>query len=75
MTAGIRRGIVERVMTRLEARGASFERDPQFLVHVEEWIDGKIEMQELRARYMGFARERLKTGTDTTKDEWPAANP
>lgn len=56
MTAEIRRGIFERVLARLDARGARFERDPGFLVHVEEWIDGKIEIQELRARYMAFAR-------------------
>ena len=75
MTAEIRRGIVERVMTRLEARGAAFERDPQILAHDEESIDGKIEMQELRARYTEFARSRLKNGAGAPKDEWPAASP
>jgi hypothetical protein len=54
----IRRGIVERVIARLEARGASFERDPQFLVHVEAWVEGNIDMQELRARYLEFSRAR-----------------
>ena len=58
MTAEIRRGIVERVLARLEARGATFERDPQFLAHVEDWIDGKIDMQELRGRYVEFARSQ-----------------
>jgi len=75
MTAEIRRGIVERVLTRLEARGATFERDPQFLAHVEEWINGKIEMGELRALYMEFARSRFRNGPDATEDEWTAASP
>jgi hypothetical protein len=58
MSPEVRRGIVERVLARLDARGARFERDPQFLAEVEAWVEGRIDMQELRARYLAFARAR-----------------
>ncbi|MCJ8518110.1 hypothetical protein ABID21_000996 [Pseudorhizobium tarimense] len=74
MTAEIRRGIVERVLARLEARGAPFERDPQFLAHIEDWVDGKIDMQELRGRYLDFARSRRVMVAQQDADD-EAANP
>lgn len=69
MTAETRRRIFERVLARLDARGAQFERDPRFLAHVEEWIDGKIDMQALRARYLEFARANLGNDVSLTDGE------
>lgn len=58
MTVETRRRIVERVLARLESRGAEFEREPQFLSHVEDWVTGTIDMAELRARYVDLLHSR-----------------
>lgn len=59
MTADIRLRIVERVLGRFDARGVPFERDPQFSSHIEDWIDGTIDMSELRSRYLELLRSRI----------------
>ena len=58
MTVETRRRIVERVLARLESHGAEFETEPQFLSHVEDWIEGRIDMPEPRARYVDFLHSR-----------------
>ncbi|WP_395517738.1 hypothetical protein [Pseudorhizobium flavum] len=54
-----RRKAFERMVARWEARGFQFESDPSFLESVEDWIQGRIEIPELRVIYMNLVRSRL----------------
>lgn len=46
------------MVARLEDRGYQFESDPGFLDSMEGWIEGRIEIPELRAIYMNLLRSR-----------------
>lgn len=46
-----RRAIFEAVVAKHAKLGEKFEDDPGFTASVEEWIAGKIEIEELQARY------------------------
>jgi hypothetical protein len=50
------------MVARLEAEGFKFESDPDFLAHVTDWIDGKIDLRELRAIHTSLIRSRLTLG-------------
>jgi hypothetical protein len=53
-----RREIVDQVFARFAARGAALDRDPEFLTLVELWIEDKIDMAEVRARYGELLRRQ-----------------
>ncbi|WP_245277391.1 hypothetical protein [Rhizobium leguminosarum] len=53
-----RRLAAQKTFDRLRRAGLPTEEDPRFLVWIEQWIAGEIEMQEVRERYLGFLREQ-----------------
>ncbi|WP_246730949.1 hypothetical protein [Rhizobium laguerreae] len=53
-----RRLAAQKAFDRLRRAGLPTEEDPRFLVWIEQWIAGEIEMQEVRERYLGFLREQ-----------------
>jgi len=59
-----RRLAAQKAFDRVRRAGLPTEEDPRFLGWIEQWILGKIDMQEVRERYLGLLRERaleLKT--------------
>ncbi len=46
------------MLVRMEARGYHFENDPGFRSSVEDWIEGRMEISELRMIYMDLLRSR-----------------
>lgn len=46
------------MVARWEARGFQIESDPSFLESIEDWIEGRIEIPELRLIYMNLVRSR-----------------
>jgi len=48
----------QKAFDRLRRAGLPTEEDPRFLLWIEQWIAGEIEMQEVRERYLGFLREQ-----------------
>ena len=53
-----RRKAFERMVARWEARGFQIESDPSFLESIEDWIEGRIEIPELRVIYKNLVRSR-----------------
>lgn len=53
-----RREIVDHVFARFAARGTALDRDPEFLALVELWIEHRIDMAEVRARYDEMLRRQ-----------------
>jgi len=57
-----RRAIAQRVIDRARARGVPIDTDPAYLVLLEEWIRGEINMKAMRERYLDiialYAAER-----------------
>lgn len=47
-----RRAIAQRVSDRARARGVPIDTDPPYLVLLEEWIRGEIDMKTIRERYL-----------------------
>ena len=65
MTRERRREIFNRAVARRTMQGSAFETHPVFLAKVEDWIEGRISIQELREFYGYFVRSgRLKAGGD-----------
>lgn len=65
MTRERRREIFNRVVNRWSTQGSAFEAHPVFLAKVEDWIEGRISIQELREFYGYFVRSGpLKSGGD-----------
>lgn len=60
MTIEVRRRVYEKVSARLKASGTPFDDDPQFRSAVEEWINGDIDIGELRRRYLEIQRARTR---------------
>lgn len=46
------------MVARWDGHGHQFESDPDFLKSVEDWIDGKMEIADLRTAYMELIRSR-----------------
>lgn len=53
-----RRKAFENMVAGLEARGLQFESDPGFMENVEDWIEGRIEVADLRTAFMDLIRSR-----------------
>ena len=51
-----RRAIFARVVGKLGARGMPIDKDPRFLQLVDEWINGKIEMDQVTRGYAEIRR-------------------
>ena len=64
MTSEVRRKVYEKVSARLKASGTPFDDDPRFLSAVEEWINGAIDIGELRRRYFDIQRTRTRLSSD-----------
>ncbi|WP_037112020.1 hypothetical protein [Pseudorhizobium marinum] len=64
MTIEVRRKVYEKVSARLKASGTPFDDDPRFLSAVEEWINGAIDIGELRKRYFDIQRTRTRLSSD-----------
>lgn len=47
-----RRAIAQRVIDRARARSVPIDTDPAYLVLLEEWIRGEIDMKAMRERYL-----------------------
>lgn len=58
MTPEERRAIFDRIVERWGQRGFVFETSPVFRASVEEWIDGRISVDELRQRYRDLLHRR-----------------
>ena len=56
MTPERRREIFDRVVDRWAKRGFQFETSPIFRASVDDWIEGRISIQELKQRYSEFLR-------------------
>jgi uncharacterized Zn finger protein len=59
MQSGHRRLVIQRIFGEAEARGNPVDHDPAFLQWVEEWIEGLIDVGELRRRYIELRDVRL----------------
>ena len=53
-----RRSIAERVIARARARGAAIDGDLEYMALVELWIEGEIDIQEMRRRYTDLLTTR-----------------
>lgn len=51
-----RRAIFARVVGRLAARGMPIDSDPRFLQLADQWINGKIEMEDVARGYAEIRR-------------------
>ncbi|MCB5203784.1 hypothetical protein LH464_15025 [Neorhizobium sp. T786] len=58
MTPGSRRKVFDTMLARVEAQGFQFESDADFRALVEEWIEGTLEIGELREVYAQLLRSR-----------------
>ncbi|MGF9565092.1 hypothetical protein AAIH70_16380 [Neorhizobium sp. BT27B] len=53
-----RLAIFERARSRAEAAGTPIESDPQFTAWVGQWIQGEIDLNELKHRYGELLKDR-----------------
>lgn len=58
MTPDSRRKLVERIFEKARARGETIENDPLFRGWIEQWIDGEIDLADLRERYRQLLQDR-----------------
>lgn len=56
MTPERRREIFDRVVDRWAQRGFQFETSQIFRASVDDWIEGRISIQDLKQRYSEFLR-------------------
>jgi hypothetical protein len=54
----LRRSIAERVIARARRRGMPIDDDAEYMALVEQWIEGEIEIKEMRQRYIGLLARR-----------------
>lgn len=54
MTTGpeTRRSIAKRALDRARARGVPIDDDPAFVALLDEWINGRIDMKQMRECYL-----------------------
>lgn len=48
----LRRSIAERVIARARGRGMPIDDDVEYMALVEQWVEGEIEIEEMRQRYI-----------------------
>lgn len=53
-----RQAIFERARSRAEATGTPIESDPHFTEWVSQWIQGEIDLNELKHRYGELLKQR-----------------
>ena len=53
-----RRAVFQAVLAKAERLNVKFEDDPGFRASIEEWINGDIDADELRARYRDLVATR-----------------
>jgi hypothetical protein len=63
MTPERRKAIFDRVVDRWAQRGFQFESSPIFRASVDDWIKGRISIQELKQRYSEFRRTQSHRGS------------
>ena len=71
MTPDHRRQLYTRIVERWAARGIALDTRPEFMGSVEDWIDGRISMQELRQRYDDFLRNGLNGSQESANEIAP----
>jgi cobalamin biosynthesis Mg chelatase CobN len=64
-----RRAVMERLFAEAEDRGTHVDKDPAFREWVEEWIQGRIDVAELRERYHQLREIRLSEKRNASKSE------
>jgi hypothetical protein len=68
MTPEHRRQLYAKIVARWAARGLVLDASPAFLGSVQDWIEGRISMEELRQRYDDLLRDGMK-GSQYRADE------
>lgn len=63
MTPERRRAIFDCVVDRWAQRGFQFESSPIFRASVDDWIEGRISIQELKQRYSEFLHTQSHRGS------------
>jgi hypothetical protein len=64
-----RQEIAERVIARWKARGFDLKNDGDFVDILGLWIEGSIDMVEMRRRYMSVIRRRADERTQVGRDQ------
>lgn len=54
----LRRSIAERVIARARRRGMPIDDDVDYMALVEQWVEGEIEIEEMRQRYIDLLARR-----------------
>lgn len=62
MTPEARRALVERIFEKARQSGQTIDDDPQFLDWIESWIEGDMEIADLREKYRDLLLSRRHTG-------------
>ncbi|MDQ0323666.1 hypothetical protein QO002_006290 [Pararhizobium capsulatum DSM 1112] len=60
MSTDRRRALMQHLITTEAAAGHAIDRDADFMALVELWIEGDVDMVEVRRRYRIICKERLK---------------
>lgn len=47
-----RKSIAQRVIDRAKARGEPIDQDPAFVALLDEWINGDIDIKQMREKYL-----------------------
>jgi hypothetical protein len=64
-----RQEIAERVISRWKARGFDFKNDGDFVDILALWIEGSIDMVEMRSRYASVVRRRADERRQAGQDQ------
>lgn len=59
-----RRLAVQKAFNRIRNAQLPLEQDPRFLIWIEQWIAGELEIADVRQRYAALLRERA-SGRET----------
>lgn len=54
----LRRSIADRVIARARRRGMPIDDDAEYMALVEQWVEGEIEIGEMRQRYIDLLARR-----------------
>lgn len=65
-----RRAIAQRTIDRAATRGFPIDTDPAFLMLLEEWIRGDIDMKAMRDRYRDIIALRVAERRDSRKSRF-----
>ncbi|MGK9051512.1 hypothetical protein [Xaviernesmea oryzae] len=58
MRMQLRRSIADRVIARARRRGMPIDDDMEYMALVEQWVEGEIEIGEMRQRYIDLLARR-----------------